>query len=84
MKIAVRYFALLREAAGTELEDVEMESAAPLLGDLLDTLEARGGRLGEMIRERPVLCAVNRSYAGREKPLSDGDEVGIFPPVSGG
>jgi molybdopterin synthase sulfur carrier subunit len=84
VKIKVRYFALLREAAGAEVESVELEDGAPLLGDLLGALEGRGDRLGEMIRRRPILCAVNRNYAGREAPLEDGDEVAIFPPVSGG
>jgi molybdopterin converting factor subunit 1 len=84
VKITVRYFALLREAAGAEVESVELAGGSPLLGDLLGTLEGRGDRLGEMIRERPILCAVNRKYAGRETPLEDGDEVAIFPPVSGG
>src|SRR5207248_6731013 len=31
-----------------------------------------------------LLYAVNREYAGREQVLSDGDEVALIPPVSGG
>jgi molybdopterin synthase sulfur carrier subunit len=84
VKITVKYFALLREAAGRDAEPVELENEAPVLGDLLDTLERRGGSLGKLVRERPVLCAVNMNYAGREAVLGEGDEVAIFPPVSGG
>jgi molybdopterin synthase sulfur carrier subunit len=84
VKVTVKYFALLREAAGRDAEPVELENEAPVLGDLLDTLEGRGGSLGRLVRERPVLCAVNMNYAGREAVLGEGDEVAIFPPVSGG
>ena len=84
MKIEVKYFALLREAAGKEGETVELDGAAPSLGDLLELLAERGGGLGEGLRGRPVLCAVNMNYSGREALLEEGDEVAIFPPVSGG
>lgn len=84
MKIEVKYFALLREAAGKDAETVELEGETPVLGDLLDALERRGGSLGRLVRERPVLCSVNMDYAGREAVLVEGDEVAIFPPVSGG
>lgn len=33
---------------------------------------------------RSLLFAVNQEYATRETPLRDGDELAIFPPVSGG
>ena len=84
MKVEVKYFALLREAAGKDAETVELQGEAPVLGDLLDALEGRDGSLGKLVRERPVLCAVNMNYAGREAVLVEGDEVAIFPPVSGG
>ena len=31
-----------------------------------------------------LLYAVNREYAGSDRPLVDGDEVALIPPVSGG
>ena len=83
MKVTVRYFALLREAAGVETEAVELAGESSLK-DLLDLLGGRDGSLGSLLRERPLLCAVNREYAAREKSLGDGDEVALFPPVSGG
>ena len=74
----------IREAAGKEGETVELDGSAPSLGDLLDLLVERGGGLGEGISGKPVLCAVNIDYSGREALLEEGDEVAIFPPVSGG
>ena len=84
MKVTVKYFALLREAAGKDVETVELADDASALGDLLDLLGKRGDGLGELLRRRPVLCAVNMDYAGRERALREDDEVALFPPVSGG
>lgn len=84
MRITVRYFALLREAAGHESEEVQLAGVRPSLGDLLAVLRGRSGVLDDCLRNRPLLCAVNREYAGREKILQEGDEVALFPPVSGG
>ena len=52
------------------------------VADLLRTLVARGTFSDAAMRTAAV--AVNREYAGPEHLLSDGDEVAILPPVSGG
>lgn len=83
MKVTVRYFAHLREAAGVETEEVEL-AGEPSLKDLLDLLGGRDGSLGSLLGNRPLLCAVNQEYAVGEKSLKEGDEVALFPPVSGG
>jgi molybdopterin synthase catalytic subunit/molybdopterin converting factor small subunit len=42
-------------------------------------------RAGWSMREpEGLLYAVNREYADRDRELSDGDEVALIPPVSGG
>jgi molybdopterin converting factor subunit 1 len=81
MKVRVRLFAVLREAAGrgeTELElpaGATPEDAWRALAEAHPALRAR----------RPSLtAAVNRRYATFDEPLSDGDEVVFVPPVSGG
>jgi molybdopterin synthase catalytic subunit/molybdopterin converting factor small subunit len=72
--VRVRLFAGLRERAGygeRQLEGVErVADVWPALG------------LGE--EPGGLLYAVNREYAVRERELSDGDEVALIPPVSGG
>jgi MoaE-MoaD fusion protein len=74
MRVTVRLFAGLRERAGVaerKLEDVKRVSDVwPALG------------LGD--EPDGLLYAVNRRYAQREHELSDGDEVALIPPVSGG
>ena len=76
MRVIVRFFAGLREQAGTSGREVELPDGSAVR-DLWPRLD-----LGD---EPPgLLYAVNRSYAGPEHPLSEGDEVALIPPVSGG
>jgi MoaE-MoaD fusion protein len=74
MAVRVRLFAGLRERAGwSEREVDDLDRVA----DVWPSLE-----LGE--EPRGLLYAVNKEYAERDRPLADGDEVALIPPVSGG
>ena len=82
--IKVLYFAAIREEVGAAEEAVEAEGIATV-ADLLDRLRQRGGGHGTALApERRVLVAVNQAYAETAQPLADGDEVALFPPVTGG
>ena len=76
MKVVVRLFAGLRERAGTGRLELELGDGAAV-EDLWPALD-----LGE--EPAGLLYAVNRAYADREQRLSEGDEVALIPPVSGG
>jgi molybdopterin converting factor subunit 1 len=76
VKIAVRLFAGLREQAGTAEREVELENGATV-SDVWPALD-----LGE--EPRGLLYAVNREYAEAGRPIAEGDEVALIPPVSGG
>ena len=83
MKVAVRYFAAVREALGSG-EDVEVDSRADI-ASLRDALAARGGRHAEALgRQRVLRSARNRVLCAVGTALADGDEVGFFPPLTGG
>lgn len=79
--IQVLYFARLRDQLGTAGE--EITDPPSTLGELADQLAARGGDWAEVFAGK-VLMAVNQEMAQRDAPLTDGDEVGFFPPVTGG
>jgi molybdopterin synthase catalytic subunit/molybdopterin converting factor small subunit len=74
VRVTVRLFAGLRERAGwseRELEGVtRVEDVWPSLG------------LGD--EPAGLLYAVNKEYAQGNRELSDGDEIAVIPPVSGG
>ena len=82
--IRVLYFARFREKLGCEGESLALPAPATVQG-LLDVLVARGGAWAEQLGPgRNVLVAVNQAIAGRDAPLAAGDEVAVFPPVTGG
>ncbi|MCB4364977.1 molybdopterin converting factor subunit 1 [Hydrogenophaga taeniospiralis] len=83
MKVQLRYFASIREAIGTGSES--LETAAITLATLRDELIARGGAYAEVLAHgRAVRVALNQTMSDEAAVLSDGAEVGFFPPVTGG
>ncbi|WP_393971514.1 MoaD/ThiS family protein [Oxyplasma meridianum] len=81
MKIVVRYFALFRDITGTDQETFVIEESAPV-SYLLETIRKKYADFERT--KRDILVSVNRNFATHEFKLKDGDEVAIFPPVSGG
>lgn len=81
MRVRLLFFAQYRDAAGTEALDLELPPGADVAA-LVAAVRARGGGL-EGLPAEPVV-AVNRSYATLERPLADGDEIALLPPVAGG
>jgi molybdopterin synthase catalytic subunit len=76
MRVRVRLFAGLRERAGSGEREVELAEGSRVN----DAWNALG--LGA---EPPGLAyAVNRQYVDHGHVLSDGDELAVIPPVSGG
>jgi molybdopterin synthase catalytic subunit len=82
MTVTVRLFAVLRERAGQDSIEIELEEGATV-ARALDQLSARP-ELGDLLDRMPVRMAVNRDYANLETRLASGDELALVPPVSGG
>ena len=76
MKVTVKLFAGLRERAGWSARELELPDGAKVK-DVWAELE-----LGE--QPRGIHYALNKGYADKSAALSDGDEVALIPPVSGG
>jgi molybdopterin synthase catalytic subunit/molybdopterin converting factor small subunit len=76
VKITARLFAGLRERAGSAERELELRSGA--------TVADVWPKLGLGDEPAGLLYAVNKQYAERSRPLADGDEVALIPPVSGG
>jgi sulfur-carrier protein len=81
MRGTVKFFAALREAVGhsqIEWELAEGATVEALIAHLQATLPGLARWAGR------IQIAVNRRYAAAGTRLQDGDEVALFPPVSGG
>ena len=81
MKIEVRLFAVLRERIGKSEIPLEVPEGASC-SEVFSLLENEQEGLKPLL-ERCAL-AVNGEYVNRCVSLSEGDEVAILPPVSGG
>jgi molybdopterin synthase sulfur carrier subunit len=83
--ITLVYLARLREALGAAAEKVELPGDVGTVAALLAWLRARGGAwAAELAPGRAVRVAVNYSMARADTPVKAGDEVALFPPVTGG
>jgi molybdopterin synthase catalytic subunit len=76
MHVTVRLFAGLRERAGTGRRALDLPDGARV-AEVWPSLELGDEPAG-------LVYAVNRAYVDRDSELSDGDEVALIPPVSGG
>jgi molybdopterin synthase sulfur carrier subunit len=83
--IELVYLARLREAFGASGERFELPAAGLSVAQLLAALRSRGGAFAvELAPGRAVRVAVNHAMADGDTAIGAGDEVAIFPPVTGG
>lgn len=85
MKVKVLYFAKLREAFGVADEELELPGDRAPAAAIVDLLRKRGDPWAkELSLDAGYRMAVNQTLAGLVTPVQEGDEVAIFPPVTGG
>ena len=81
IKVRVLFFGAARDAVGREQIEVELQS--PINAD---------GARAKLLSQYPslqrfgnsLLFAVNQQYAQNDREIREGDELAVFPPVSGG
>ena len=85
----ILYFAWLRERVGLGEESVVPPAEVTTVAGLMVWLVSRGPGYAAAFAPNAagrnlVRCAVNQDFAGPDTPVSAGDEVAFFPPVTGG
>ena len=84
MMLTVLYFAGLRESLGKGSESLGLPANATVAG-LVAELRNRGDAWAAALDTgKRWRVAVNQEMATLDTPLRAGDEVAIFPPVTGG
>lgn len=81
MEIRVLFFATLRDRTGLREENIDLP-AGSTVADLRELVASRHPDAAPSLPT--TLVSINREYAFPEDELHDGDEVALFPPVSGG
>lgn len=76
MAVSIKFFASIREQVGRSSQSWEM--SAPITVSMLwDTVTKQP-------RPENLIVAINMEYVNWQTPVTDGDEVAFFPPVTGG
>ena len=79
------YFAWLKTKTGLAEEEVSPPPEVTTVAELLAWLQTRGPGHAEALADLNALrVAVNQEYARPGDPVRPGDEIALFPPVTGG
>ena len=81
----ILYFAWLKDRIGVAEERLDPPEGVKTVGALVDWLCSRGEGYAAAFENRDIVrAAVNQDFADLDAPISTGDEIAFFPPVTGG
>lgn len=81
----ILYFAWVKQKIGTDKENISLPASIKNTGALIDWLMEKSPAYRETLSNKNVIrIARNQVYCGWEEPVTDTDEIAIFPPVTGG
>ncbi len=79
------YFGWVRQRIGLPAETVAPPQEVRDVDGLIDWLSGRSDAYAEALRNRDTLrVAVNQELCEFDSPVGAGDEVALFPPMTGG
>ena len=82
MQLEIRLFATLKDRAGQNRVTLTLAGPGVTVQEMLEKLAAAYPALAPSLPT--TLVAVNRQYATPDTAIQPGDEIALFPPVSGG
>ncbi|UCH73860.1 MAG: molybdopterin converting factor subunit 1 [Rhodospirillales bacterium] len=81
----ILYFAWLRQRVGAGEETVDLPADVKNVGQLIDWLKTRGPAYQAALSDTSAIrVAVNHEFAGLDAAIAAGDEIALFPPMTGG
>lgn len=82
MILQVKLFATLKEKAQTNSLVLELNQEQVTVAEMIEQINTQKPMLAASLKS--VLVAVNKEFAFPEQLIGTGDEIALFPPVSGG
>ncbi|MFT5486196.1 MAG: molybdopterin synthase sulfur carrier subunit [Paracoccaceae bacterium] len=81
----VLYFGWVKSRIGIGKEELSPPPEVTNVASLIDWLKGRGDGYANAFEDSTALrVAVNQEIAQLDAPIADGDEVAVFPPMTGG
>jgi MoaE-MoaD fusion protein len=80
--ITIKLFAMLKEKAGQG--ELSIAFAGGTVADLMKKVSREHPALADVLSCGRILVSVNQEFVKPDSPVSDGDEVALMPPFSGG
>jgi molybdopterin synthase sulfur carrier subunit len=80
----ILFFASIRERLESDGETWDQLEGCESVSDVLARLRARNSHWEDVLDPRNLLVSVNQEIARADHKLNPDDEIGIFPPVTGG
>jgi len=85
MNVKIVYFAWVRERIGKPGEVIDLPDGVVTVGDLLAHLKTLGEEYqGALEHDRVIRVAINHEHADHDEAIAGAEEIGIFPPMTGG
>jgi molybdopterin converting factor subunit 1 len=81
MRVRIRYFASLREAAKVSDETLDLPEGATASEARALVVERHPALAGPLA---PCVAAINQRYVAASAPLAENDELVFIPPLGGG
>ena len=80
------YFAWLRERLGVNEETVELPESVTTIATLFDWLKSRDELFADVFEHSDIIqVAINQKHErDRSTPISEANEIALFPPMTGG
>ena len=81
----VLYFGWVRTRIGHGKEELSPPDDVGTVAELIDWLKSRGDGYAHAFENAAAIrAAVNQEIAPHDAEIADGDEVALFPPMTGG
>ncbi|SPU60739.1 molybdopterin converting factor subunit 1 [Brucella melitensis] len=84
MSVKLVYFAWVREKIGKGEEFIELPAEAVSVGELIARLKARGEEYDAAFEHETLFAPPSIRNTRDNELVKDGDEVALFPPMTGG